>query len=208
MKVLAINGSPNKNGSTYTAIRLVTAELESEGIEPEIVHIGKNAIHGCTACEACKKLEDKKCVFGDDAVNECINKAKAADGIIIGAPVYYSGIAGSMKAFLDRLFYAGSQYLHYKPGAAVAALRRSGGVDTFHQLNNYLNLANTVIVPSYYWNVIHGMNAGEVMQDLEGVQIMQNLGRNMAWLLKIVDAGKKSVELPKPEKRVRTNFIH
>ncbi|MFA6941973.1 MAG: flavodoxin family protein, partial [Clostridiaceae bacterium] len=124
----------------------------------------------------------------------------------IGSPVHFSGIAGSMKSFLDRFFCAGS-HLQYKVGAAVISLRRSGGVDTFHQLNNYFNLANIIITPSQYWNVVHGTKPEEVMQDMEGVQILQNLGRNMAWLMEVIDKGKKTIDLPETEKRVKTNFI-
>jgi len=205
LKVLAINGSPNKDGCTYTAIRLMADELEKQGIEVEIVHVGNKVIRGCTACNACSKMEDKKCIF-DDIVNECIEKSKEIDGIIIGSPVHYSGIAGTMKSFLDRFFYAG-KHLQYKVGSAVASLRRSGGVDTFHQLNNYFNLANVIITPSHYWNVIHGSNAQEVMQDKEGVQIMKTLGQKMAWLMKSIDNSKDEIPLPQIEKRVWTNFI-
>lgn len=205
MKVLAINGSPHKNRCTYTAIKIMAEELEKKGIEVEIIHIGDKPIRGCTGCGACSKIEDKKCIF-DDVVNQCIEKSKSADGIIIGSPVHFSGIAGSMKSFLDRFFCAGS-HLQYKVGAAVASLRRSGGVDTFHQLNNYFNLANIIITPSQYWNVVHGIKPEEVMQDMEGVQILQNLGRNMAWLMEVIDKGKKTIDLPETEKRIKTNFI-
>lgn len=205
MKVLAINGSPNKEGCTYTAIRIMADELEKQGIEVEIVHVGNKVIRGCTACNACSRMEESKCIF-DDIVNECIEKTKEVDGIIIGSPVHYSGIAGSMKSFLDRFFYAGA-HLQYKVGAAVASLRRSGGVDTFHQLNNYLNLANVVITPSHYWNVIHGSNAQEVMKDEEGVQIMKTLGQKMAWLMKSIDNSKDEIPLPQIDERVWTNFI-
>ncbi|HEY5584846.1 MAG TPA: flavodoxin family protein [Ruminiclostridium sp.] len=206
MKVLAINGSPHKDGCTYTAIRLMADELEKQNIEVEIVHVGNKLIRGCTACNACNKMAEKKCIFDDDIVNECVEKCKEVDGIIIGSPVYYSGVAGTMKSFLDRFFYSGAN-LQYKVGAAVVSLRRSGGVDSFHQLNNYFNLANVVITPSHYWNVIHGSNAGDVMQDGEGVQIMQNLGKNMAWLLKSLDSSKNEISLPQKEERVWTNFI-
>jgi multimeric flavodoxin WrbA len=206
MKVLAINGSPNKNGTTYTAIRLMADELEKENIGVDIVHVGNRNIHGCTACNTCSRTNEWKCVFDDDIVNECKEKAAEAAGIIIGSPVYYSGIAGTMKSFLDRFFYSGAN-LQYKVGAALVSLRRSGGVDAFHQMNNYLNLANIVITPSQYWNVIHGSNAEQALQDKEGVQIMQNTGRNMAWLIKSLDAAKSQVPFPVKEQRVWTNFI-
>ena len=131
---------------------------------------------------------------------------KEADGIIIGSPVYYSGISGQMKSFLDRFFYAGPD-LRFKVGVAVTSLRRSGGVDTFHQLNNFFNLAQVITVPSFYWNVIHGSTPDETLQDLEGVQIMRTLGKNMAWLLKAVSQAKETLPLPEQDTRVFTNFI-
>ncbi|XOQ48845.1 MAG: 2-amino-4-deoxychorismate dehydrogenase [Eubacteriales bacterium] len=203
MKVLAINGSPHEKGCTYTAIRLVADELEKQGIETELVQVGKLPVRGCIGCRTCK--DNKRCVF-DDIVNECIDKSKDADGILLGSPVYYSGIAGSMKCFLDRFFYAGP-YLHYKVGAAVVSARRAGTVETFQQLNNYFNLRNIVIVPSHYWNEVHGSNAEDVMKDEEGVQIMRTLGRNMAWLLKTMEYGKNAVPLPEQEEVIHTNFI-
>lgn len=205
MKVLAINGSPHANGGTYTAIKLMADELEKQNIEVEIVHVGNKLIRGCTACNACSKMTERKCIY-DDIVNECIEKTKTVDGIILGSPVYYSGIAGTMKSFLDRFFYSGA-HLQYKVGAAVVSLRRSGGVDAFHQLNNYLNLANVVITPSHYWNVIHGSSEQAVMQDAEGVQIMESLGQKMAWLLNSIEHSKNDIPLPQTEKRVWTNFI-
>ena len=203
MKVLAINGSPHTKGCTYTALRLAADELEKQGIEVEIVQVGNQAIHGCTACGACRGRETPGCVF-DDVVNVCIGKAEQADGILLGSPVYYSGIAGAMKCFLDRFFYAGPD-LKYKVGAAVVSARRSGVVDTFHQMNNYLNLADVAIVPSHYWNAVHGNSAEEVLEDKEGVQVMQTLGRNMAWLMKSIEAGR--VPIPGQEKRIFTNFV-
>lgn len=203
MKVLAINGSPHEKGCTYTAIRLVADELEKQGIETKLVQVGKLPVRGCIGCRTCK--DNKRCVF-DDIVNECIDKSKDADGILLGSPVYYSGIAGSMKCFLDRFFYAGP-YLHYKVGAAVVSARRAGTVETFQQLNNYFNLRNIVIVPSHYWNEVHGSNAEDVMKDEEGVQIMRTLGRNMAWLLKTMEYGKNAVPLPEQEEVIHTNFI-
>ena len=206
MKVLAFNGSPHKNGCTYTAIRLMADELEKQGIETEIIHIGGTAIRGCVACNNCNTTGSGLCVFKDDLVNECIEKSKLADGIILGSPVYYSGIAGNMKAFLDRFFYAGRS-LHYKVGTAVVSLRRSGAVDTFHQLNNYFNLRDIVITPSHYWNAVHGTNPQEVMQDEEGVQVMRSLGQNMAWLMQVINQSNGSVSLPQQEERIYTNFI-
>lgn len=207
MKILAINGSPHAKGSTYTALKLAAEELEKEGIEVEIVHIGLEPIRGCDGCGACVKMADPKCIFGDDIVNVCIERSKTADGLIIGSPVHFSGIAGSMKCFLDRFFYAGgTARLQYKAGMALAALRRSGGVATFQQLNNYLTFAKMAIPASQYWNVIHGTTPEEVMKDAEGVQIMRTAGRNMAWLMKLIKNGA-AIARPAQEPRERTNFI-
>ena len=203
MKVLAINGSPHEKGCTFTAISLLAEELKRQKIETEIVSIGTKPLQGCIACGKCR--ENGLCIF-DDIVNVCIKKMKEADGIIIGSPVYYSGISGQMKSFLDRFFYADPD-LRFKVGVAVTSLRRSGGVDTFHQLNNFFNLAQVITVPSFYWNVIHGSTPDETLQDLEGVQIMRTLGKNMAWLLKAVSQAKETLPLPEQDTRVFTNFI-
>ncbi|SDM84895.1 flavodoxin family protein [Acetanaerobacterium elongatum] len=206
MKVLAFNGSPHKNGGTYTAIRMMADELEKQGIETEIIHVGGSVIRGCTACGWCGKTGSGACVFNDDLVNECIEKSKSADGIILGSPVYYSGIAGTMKSFLDRFFYAGKT-LQFKVGASVVSLRRAGAVDTFQQLNNYFHLRNIILTPGHYWNAVHGSFAEQVQQDEEGAQLMRALGRNMAWLLHALEYSKGTVPLPEVEPRIYTNFI-
>lgn len=206
MKVLLINGSPRPNGNTAVALGQIANELEKNGIETVKVQVGNRAIRGCMACGACKK-SGGACVFKDDPVNECITIMSQCDGLVVGSPVYYSGIAGTMKSFLDRFFYAGGQYCAYKPVAGVAALRRSGGVDTFHQLNNYFNLVNALIVPSVYWGAIHGRAPGEAARDEEGMQVMGTVGRNMAWMLKTLDYSRQAVPLPEMEPRVFTNFI-
>jgi multimeric flavodoxin WrbA len=205
MKVIAFNGSPHGDGTVYAGIRTMGEELEKEGIELELVHVGGKAVRGCVDCGKCKTLG--KCVFDDDLVNECRGKVNEADGIILGSPVYYGGVAGTFKSFLDRLFFPGTN-LRYKAGATVVSLRRSGGIAVFHQLNNYLNLAQVIITPSIYWDVIHGNNARELLQDEEGLDIMRTTGRNMAWLLKILSLGKQDCPCPATEPRVRTNFIH
>ncbi len=206
MKVLAFNGSPHKNGCTYTALRIIADELEKQGIETEIIHVGGSVIRGCTDCGYCGRSEEDGCVFKNDLVNECLEKSKTADGILLGSPVYYSGIAGTMKSFLDRFFFSGST-LQYKVGAAVVSTRRAGDVDTFHQLNNYFNLRNIIITPGHYWNAVHGTNPQEVLQDKEGVQLMRALGRNMAWLMQSIEQSKGTVPMPEREARVFTNFI-
>lgn len=210
MKVIAFNGSPNKEGNTYHAIKIIAAELEKEGIETEIVHVGNKSIRGCTACGQCAKNKNERCVLPGDEVNEWVQKMKEADGIILGSPVHYSSIGATMKAFLDRAFYVASAnggMLRHKVGATVVAVRRSGGVTTFDQLNNYINYSEMLIPTSNYWNVIHGTRPGEAMQDEEGVQIMRVLGKNMAWLMKLVESGKGLVKEPERESKVFTNFI-
>lgn len=208
MKVVAFNGSPKKEGNTYHAIRMVAEELEKEGIEVEIVHVGNKTIRGCLACNACERNKNEKCIIDNDEVNEWIQKMKAADGIILGSPVHYSAIGGTMKSFLDRAFYvANSGILRHKVGAAVVAVRRSGSVTTFNQLNNYINYAEMLMPSTNYWNVIHGTEPGEALQDEEGRQIMRMLGKNMAWLMKLVENGKETIKEPERENKIFTNFI-
>ncbi len=209
MRVAAFNGSPNKEGNTYHALRIVADELGKEGIETEIIHVGNKLIRGCLACGKCRKNRDERCVTRDE-VNEWIMKMKEADGIILGSPVHFSSISATMKAFLDRAFYvAGNNggLFRHKVGAAVVAIRRSGGLPAVDQLNHYLSYAEMIIPTSNYWNVIHGTAPGEALEDEEGVQIMRILGRNMAWLLKLVANGEGSVEEPQRERKVYTNFI-
>ena len=209
MKVVAFNGSPKAEGNTYHAIKMVAEELEKEGIEVEIIHVGNKVIRGCLACNTCARSKNEKCVINDE-VNEWIQKMKEADGIILGSPVHYSAIAGTMKSFLDRAFYvAGNNgaMLRHKVGASVVAVRRSGGVPTFEQLNNFINYSEMLMPTSNYWNVIHGTTPGQVVEDEEGKQIMRVLGSNMAWLMKLVELGKGKVEEPIRENKKFTNFI-
>lgn len=209
MKVVAFNGSPRKEGNTYHSLMAVGAELEREGIEFEIIHVGNKVIRGCLACGMCAKNQNERCVMNDE-VNEWVQAMKNADGILIGSPVHYSGIAGTMKSFLDRAFYvatANNGMLRHKVGASVVAVRRSGGIAAFDGLNHYITYAEMIMPGSNYWNVAHGTAPGEVSQDGEGQQIMRVLGKNMAWLLKVVAAGKSQVEAVPPEAKTFTNFI-
>jgi multimeric flavodoxin WrbA len=204
MKVIAFNGSPHAAGVVAKGISVIAGELEKEGIETEIITVGGSLIRGCLDCRKCK--DTGKCVI-DDEVNSWREKALEAGGIILGSPVYYGGIAGTFKSFLDRFFFPGPDF-RYKAGAALVSLRRSGGIAAFHQLNNYFNLAQILVTPGVYWNVIHGNTPGELARDEEGLQIMEIQGRNMAWLIKTLEAGKKEVPLPPPlVPRKRTNFI-
>jgi len=210
MKVIAINGSPNKEGNTFQALNMVGNELKENGIEFEILHIGHKMIHGCMGCGKCSINKDEKCVIKTDDMNQWIQQIKDVDGIIIGSPVYYSGIPGTMKSFLDRLFYvsgSNGSLLRHKVGAAVVAVRRTGGSVTFDSLNHYLTYSEMIIATSNYWNVIHGRVAGEVNKDDEGKQIMRILGKNMAWLLKMKEATASTIEPPKKEKKEYTHFI-
>jgi multimeric flavodoxin WrbA len=207
MKVIAINGSPRSDGNTAAAIKVMTDELGNEGIEVEVVHVGDQPIHGCISCGYCAGSENNQCVFKDDLVNETSKKMREADGIILGSPTYYAGIAGPMKSFLDRVFFTSSEYFKYKVGTGVTVSRRAGGVDVVHQLMNYFNLAQTVTPPSQYWMGAYGLNKGEVLQDGEGIQTIRQNARAMAWLLKIIDASKGKIPLPQDEDRIMTNFI-
>lgn len=207
MKVLLINGSPRAKGCTYTALCEIARELEKDNIETEIFHVGSKPVRGCMACGGCSKNDSSKCVFDDDTVNIALEKAKEADGFIFGSPVHYAAASGQITSFLDRFFYAGSGF-QYKPGAAIVSCRRGGATAAFEQLNKYFTIANMPIVSSQYWNMVHGNTPEEVQQDLEGMQIMRTLGKNMSWLLKCIEAGKNAgVPLPEKEPRLVTNFI-
>ncbi|MDP4209673.1 MAG: flavodoxin family protein [Bacteroidota bacterium] len=210
MKVVAINGSPNKEGNTYHALNMVGSKLKDQGIDFEIIHIGNKAIRGCLACGKCAKNKDEKCVITTDSLNEWIQNLKAADGIILASPVHYAGIPGTMKSFLDRAFYvAGSNggLFRHKVGAAVVAVRRTGGSSTFDSLNHFLNYSEMILATSNYWNIIHGRIPGEVVKDDEGVQIMEVLGNNMAWLLNMRQQTKDTVPAPARVQKVMTSFI-
>ena len=207
MKVIAINGSPHKNGNTTLALKTMTDELEKQGIETETIQIGNLSLRGCIACGHCSKSEGNRCVFADDGLNEIAQKMRNADGFILGCPTYYAGIPGTMKSFLDRVFYTSSRYFRGKVATSAAVVRRAGGVDVVHQLNNYLNLAQTVIPPSQYWTIAYGRTPGEVEGDGEGMQTLRKNARSMAWLLKLIEHGKDVLPLPVDEPRVMTSFI-
>ncbi len=207
MKVLLINGSPKKGGCTYTALKIVADELQKNGVETEIFHVGTNAIKGCMGCGVCSKNGNHQCVVTDDTVNEAILKLQEADGLIVGSPVHYAAASGDVTAFMDRLFYAGSPYAH-KPAAAVLSCRRGGASAAFDQLNKYFTIAQMPIVSSNYWNMVHGSKAEDVLMDEEGVQTMRVLGRNMAWMLKCIEAGKQAgITPPVLEAKIKTNYI-
>jgi multimeric flavodoxin WrbA len=210
MKVVAINGSPHKEGNTYHALMEIGKQLQESNIDLEIIHIGNKAVRGCLACGGCGRNKNEKCVITTDPLNEWIQKMKEADGIILASPVYYAGIPGTMKCFLDRAFYVSSSngnLFRRKVGAAVVVARRTGGSFTFDSLNHYLNYSEMILTTSNYWNIAHGAAPGEVLQDKEGMQIMEVLGRNMAWLLKMRELTKDTLPGPAPVAKVMTNFI-
>ena len=209
MKVLLVNGSPNEKGCTYTALKEVADTLKKEGVESTIFWIGKKPLAGCIACRKC--MEIKKCVF-DDKVNEFVEMANDYDGFVFGGPVHYAALNGAMTSFLDRAFYSaalsGKTPFYLKPGAGVVSARRGGTTATFDQLNKYFTISQMPIVSSRYWNMVHGATPEEVLKDEEGLQTMRILARNMAWMLKIKEAGEKAgVSLPDQEEIVFTNFI-
>lgn len=206
MKVLLINGSPHASGCTYTALSEVASELLNQGITTQIIHLGKDPIPGCIACGACRKNIGR--CFRNDIVNEVVSLAAQSDGFVFGSPVYYASMSGQMSAFLDRLFYSGRPYFVGKPGTAVVSCRRGGASASFDQINKYFTISEMPVVSSNYWNQVHGGNAEEVKQDEEGMQTMRQLGRNMAWLLKCIEAGKAAgIPMPETEERIWTNFI-
>lgn len=206
MKVLLVNGSPNPKGCTYTALSEVADTLGKEGIETQIFQIGRKPISGCIACFKCSDLN--RCVI-DDMANEFGELAKDMDGFVIGSPVYFASAAGSLTAFMDRAFFSPDRNIfRLKPAAAVVSARRAGTTAAFDQLNKYFTLLQMPVISSSYWNMVHGMTPDDVRQDLEGMQVMRNLGRNMAWFLRCKEAAAKAgVALPEREEHILTNFI-
>lgn len=207
MKVLMVNGSSKPNGCTATALQEIAKVLREEGIDSEIVCLGGGPLRDCIGCLGCMKL-DGQCAFNDDCINEILEKAKTCDGFIFGTPVYYAHPSGRVLSALDRMFYAGKKYFMHKPGAAIASARRAGTTASIDALNKYFTIAEMPVVSSSYWNMVHGDKPEEVLQDAEGLQVMRNLGRNMAWLLKCLEAGRNTgVAVPVNEYDNKTNFI-
>lgn len=205
MKVLLVNGGPHREGCTHMALREVADVLEEQGIETEEFWVGNEPLAGCIACGAC--TETGEC-FRKDAVNRFLEKAGAADGFVFGSPVHYAAASGALTSFLDRVFYAGGSRLAGKPGAAVVSCRRGGASAAFDQINKYFTINRMPVVASQYWNAVHGRVPEDVLRDEEGLQIMRTLGRQMAWLLLCVQAGRAAgVPDPEREPTLRTNFI-
>ena len=205
MRVLMINGSPHEKGCVYTALSEVAGEINKAGIETEIFHIGTGPIYGCASCGLCRGKTC--CVYDDDPANTVIEKLLASDGLVVGSPVYYAGANGALCSLLDRVFYGKSTHYAYKPAAAIVNCRRGGAASAHDRLNKYFTISNMPVVPSQYWNATHGTTPEEVRQDLEGLQIMRTLGRNMAWMLKNIALGAGQNPPPEPERRQTTNFI-
>ena len=206
MKVLLLNGSPNAEGSTYTALREIADTLEKEGVATEIVQIGKKAVSGCIACYKCR--ETGRCAISD-GVNTFVEKARTADGFVFGSPVHYAAAGGAVTSFLDRAFFSPDKAVYQlKPGAAIVAARRGGTTAALDQLNKYFTISEMPVISSQYWNMVHGFTPEDVRQDLEGMQTMRVLARNMAWFLKCkAAAAAAGVPLPEREERRMTNFI-
>ncbi|MDE6323648.1 MAG: flavodoxin family protein [Paramuribaculum sp.] len=203
MKVIVINGSAHTEGCTARALQEVENQLTSSGIEVERINVAVQPVRGCIGCRKCAEI--KRCVF-DDIVNEVAGKLDEADGLLIGSPVYYAGVNGQLRAFLDRLFYSSSsKSKSMKVGAVVVSSRRAGSTTAYDEIIKYFSIASMPIVTSTYWNEVHGSNAAEVEQDLEGLQTLRNLGRNMAFLMKAIDSNRDSI--PALERSERTNFI-
>jgi len=208
MKVLLVNGSQHEHGTTYEALSEIARELNAQGVDSEIFWPGISAVQPCLSCGGCHKNGDNRCIF-DDSVNKLLEKAETADGFVFGSPVHFASCSGLITTLLDRAFYAGSRLFQYKPGAAVVCCRRGGASAAFDQLNKYFTISKMPIVSSQYWNMVYGNNGKEARLDEEGLQTMRTLGRNMAWLLKCIEAGK-TAGVPMPEiegKRAITNFI-
>ena len=203
MKVLLLNGSPKKDGCTKRALEEIITILNKEDIDIELIDVGNRDERGCIACHHCKK--DNKCVF-NDIVNELAIKFEKADGIIIGSPVYYASINGTIKSLLDRLFYSSHFSKSMKVGAAIVSSRRAGSTSAIDQINKYFTISNMIVASSSYWNEVHGSNKIDVEKDLEGLQTMRNLAKNIAFIIKSINLGKEKYGLPQIEKDYHTNF--
>ena len=205
MKVLLVNGSPHEAGCTYTALSEVGEALRAEGVDTEMIWLGNKPVEDCIACGKCRELG--KCVF-DDVVNELIGRAKEADGFVLGSPVYYAHPSGRVLSALDRAFYAGKAAFAGKPGASVVSARRGGTAASYDVLNKYFGISSMPVVSSTYWNMVYGNTPDEVRRDAEGMQTMRNLGRNMAYLIKCIAAGRAAgIEAPAQETAAKTNVI-
>ena len=206
MRVLFINGSPHPKGCSWRAMVEISTVLHDEGIEVNWIHVGAQAVRGCMGCGKCRESGIKRCIYGDDVVNVAIQRMEVSDALIVGSPVHFGGASGACTSFLDRMFYAGGGFAG-KPGAAIVTCRRGGSTAALEQLNKYFMLNNMPLVPSAYWNMVHGNTIEEIERDAEGLAVMRQLGRNMAWMLKAFEAGREKGIDYKAETITRMNFI-
>lgn len=204
MKVLLVNGSPNKNGNTYIALREMEKVFQAQGVETEILQVGSQPLYGCMDCGACRQL--KKCVF-DDIVNEAAPKFAQCDGLVLGSPVYYASANSTLISFVTRLFHSAPVDKRMKVGASALVARRGGLSATYDEINKFFGISGMPIASGQYWNSLHGMTPGEVEQDAEGLQGMRTLANNMVFLMKSIALGKEKYGLPEKEKNISTNFI-
>ena len=211
MKVLMLNGSWNANGSSKSGLEIMAKTFADEGVETEIFDLGAKPVRDCIACGKC--AEKKACVFTDDAVNEFVQKAHQSDGFVFASPVYYAHPSGRIMSFLDRVFFSAmcaDRYaaFRHKPGASIVVTRRAGTSASFDALNKYFGISNMIVVGSTYWNEFHALTKDDVPQDPEGVQTLENLARNMAWLIKCIKAGRDAgIPMPEIRQEVMTNFV-
>lgn len=208
LKVLLVNGSPHKEGCVFTALTEIAGVLKAEGVESDIFWVGNVPVAGCIGCGAC--IGKRKC-FRKDVVNDFVARMDEYDGFVFGTPVHYAGASGAMTSFMDRLFFIdefNDEHFAGKPAASIATCRRSGGTAALDQMNKYMTDCNMPLVPSQYWNIVHGNTPEEIRRDAEGLQTMRTLARNMAWLLKCIEAGRAAgVSFPAHEVHTMTNFI-
>lgn len=204
-----VNGSPHEKGCTYTALEEIARILHEEGIETELLQLGTQPIRGCIGCGACFRAGKHRCMVDDDIVNRALEIAETCDGFVVGSPVHYASASGAITSFMDRLFYAGSSVMRGKPGAAIVSARRAGTTAALDQLNKYFFISGMPIASSQYWAMVHGNKPEEVLRDEEGMQIMRQLGRNMAWMIKSFAIAKEQGVLPPASEAEgkRTNFI-
>jgi len=210
MKVTAINGSPHREGNCHQALARMGGTLKEQGIGFEIIQVGDKDIRGCAACGVCGKRGDRTCAFGADGLDDAVAAMRDSDGIVLASPVHYSGVGGTMKSFLDRAFYvagASGALFRHKVGAVLVAVRRSGGSSALDCLNHYLSYSEMIVASSNYWNIVHGRLGGEIEQDAEGLQIVDVLAANMAWILKMREATRTSLPPPEKRQKVMTNFV-
>jgi len=203
-KIILLNGSPHKHGCTATALEEMIRIFEEEELETELIQVGDKAIRGCIACGYCSS--NGKCVFNDDLVNEVAPKFEAADGLVVGSPVYFASPNGTILSFMDRLFYSTSFSKHMKVGAAVVSCRRGGNTASFDVLNKYFTISGMPVASSTYWNQVHGFSAEDVKKDLEGLQTLRNLAKNMSFMVKAFARAKESIGYPVMESGMFTSF--